>query len=568
MRCVSIYFVGIFCIPSQQTMLNLSSHCAIVVAVVAAIAFVPTNALSYNREGMQPSGWYPVSRADEKATVKFHITLKHADPKAIVKKLHAVSDPRSSDYGNHWTREQLKAACQPLPGAIEAVTDYLRGFNVMNPTIGAMGDTLTVTAKVVVVEQVLNLKMQAFEHQDTARTVLRTLDTWTLPTSVAQYVDAVFGLHAFPVVDVEPKAQGLGANVEPNTLRSLYGITDKFSNNSQSSQALAEFQGQGYRVQDLQQFQSKYSLPNQPVRNVTGDGQTSIGHTEANLDVQYIMVTGQLVPTDFWIQAGNEFDLLAWSQDVAANPNSALVWSVSYGEDIETIVQSFDNTYPQRFNTEVAKLGTLGISVLFASGDSGVYSRQSLGPKFRPDFPASLPAITGVGATQLDMDGAETTGTSFSGGGFCLSQYFQRSTDCPYQADAAEKFFNVSTQLPPADLYDAQGCGYPDVSAQGVNFMVVVNGIAQPVSGTSAACPTFAGVVALLNDQRMSQGKSPLGWLNPFLYQNPTALNDMQKGYNHGSGFHGFYAVEGWDPVTGLGTPNYAALKSAALNAP
>ena len=103
-----------------------------------------------------------------------------------------------------------------------------------------------------------------------------------------------------------------------------------------------------------------------------------IGHTEANLDVQYIMALGSLIPTDFYLQKGDEFDLLAWSQDIAADTNSALVWSVSYGEDIETIVSSFDSTYPQRFNTEVAKLGTLGKSVLFASGDSGVYSRQCM----------------------------------------------------------------------------------------------------------------------------------------------------------------------------------------------
>ncbi len=52
------------------------------------------------------------------------------------------------------------------------------------------------------------------------------------------------------------------------------------------------------------------------------------------------------------------------------------MWSVSYGEDIDTIVQQFGASYVTRFNDEVMKLGTLGITVLFASGDSGVYSRQ------------------------------------------------------------------------------------------------------------------------------------------------------------------------------------------------
>ena len=39
------------------------------------------------------------------------------------------------------------------------------------------------------------------------------------------------------------------------------------------------------------------------------------------------------------------------------------------------------------------------------------------------------------------------------------------------------------------------------------------------VSGTSCASPTFAGVVSLLNDLRISAGKSTLGFLNPLVYQ-------------------------------------------------
>ena len=53
----------------------------------------------------------------------------------------------------------------------------------------------------------------------------------------------------------------------------------------------------------------------------------------------------------------------------------------------------------------------------------------------------------------------------------------------------------------------------------------------------------------------------------PFLYQTAAALNDITAGSNGGCGFsvsdRGFYAVAGWDPVTGLGTPNFAALSKA-----
>lgn len=60
-------------------------------------------------------------------------------------------------------------------------------------------------------------------------------------------------------------------------------------------------------------------------------------------------------------------------------------------------------------------------------------------------------------------------------------------------------------------------------------------------------------------------------FLNPFLYANPGMFRDIKKGYNNGGGpsilKKGFYATTGWDPVTGLGTPNYPAIKAAALAA-
>lgn len=102
-----------------------------------------------------------------------------------------------------------------------------------------------------------------------------------------------------------------------------------------------------------------------------------------------------------------------------------------------------------------------------------------------------------------------------------------------------------------------------------MSFIVVQMGIPLPgVSGTSCASPTAAGVFGLLNDVRKQAGKKPLGFLNPFIYQNAAAFNDITRGGNTGcpsTALQGFPAVAGWDAVTGMGTPNYQALKSAAM---
>ena len=77
----------------------------------------------------------------------------------------------------------------------------------------------------------------------------------------------------------------------------------------------------------------------------------------------------------------------------------------------------------------------------------------------------------------------------------------------------------------------------------------------------------FAAVVSLLNDARIAAGLSTLGFLNPWLYaKGLEGLNDIIGGNNPGCGTDGFEAVEGWDPVTGLGTPNFGLLKHLVLN--
>jgi hypothetical protein len=59
-----------------------------------------------------------------------------------------------------------------------------------------------------------------------------------------------------------------------------------------------------------------------------------------------------------------------------------------------------------------------------------------------------------------------------------------------------------------------------------------------------------AGVISLLNDYQISQGKPPLGFLNPWLYgKGLKGLRDIIYGSNPGCKTNGFYATVGWDPV-------------------
>jgi tripeptidyl-peptidase-1 len=81
-------------------------------------------------------------------------------------------------------------------------------------------------------------------------------------------------------------------------------------------------------------------------------------------------------------------------------------------------------------------------------------------------------------------------------------------------------------------------------------------------SGTSAAAPIFAAIIALLNDHQVRHGRKQLGFLNPLLYQYASKIfYDITTGHNPGCNTTGFYAAIGWDPVTGLGAPSFVRFR-------
>ena len=163
--------------------------------------------------------------------------------------------------------------------------------------------------------------------------------------------------------------------------------------------------------------------------------------------------------------------------------------------------------------------------------------------------------MTSVGSTQgINPE----TAAPFTSGGF--SNIFAQPD---YQADAVAGYLKTLGNTNQG-LFNASGRAFPDVATQGVQFAINVGGQFQGVDGTSASSPTFASVVALLNDARLNAGQAPLGFLNPLLYsQGAAALNDITSGNNPGCDTDGFPAMPGWDPVTGLGTPNYSKLRIA-----
>lgn len=174
-----------------------------------------------------------------------------------------------------------------------------------------------------------------------------------------------------------------------------------------------------------------------------------------------------------------------------------------------------------------------------------------------------------------------------------VNEYLTNSPP-PYPSYSTTNNENIGAN---GGIFNRAGRGYPDVSAIGDN-VVIFNNVAPtlsmsyflcplysrgnfvtftpetfrwvmnifsvqntnvriPVGGTSAAAPAFASILNLINEERIAANKSTVGFVNPTLYANPQVLHDITSGTNPGCNTTGFSASAGWDPVTGLGTPNY-----------
>jgi len=348
--------------------------------------------------------------------------------------------------------------------------------------------------------------------------------------------------------------------VTPRFLKDQYNIGSAVGKQKNNSQAVVQWLEEYFNMADLDEFFTLL-LPSALGDRPTETGPNSWGAgLESSLDIEYIMSTGEHVPTLFWSNKDpphNGDPFLAWAVALSTEANPPLVNSVSYGEDEK------DNSasYMMRVDQEFQKAGVRGISILFASGDSGVGGSDFSCKRFVPDFPASSPSITSVGGTEMSgfIENGHEIVNGLSGGGF--SDVFSQPA---YQKQAVQGYIkSIGKKLPAQRYWNATGRAYPDIAALSSNFIIVVNLIPVPgIAGTSCAAPTTAGMISLLNDLRLAKRQPPFGFLNPLLYKlgaaGSLALTDVTQGSNPGCGTDGFFATKGWDPSTGFGSVNYS----------
>ncbi len=321
--------------------------------------------------------------------------------------------------------------------------------------------------------------------------------------------------------------------------------------------------GGGYNTSDLTTYFDGLGIAVPTVTAVSVDGGTNApgdpngadGEVALDIEVSGSIAPGANIVVYFAPNTSQGFlDALTTAlQDTANGPPTVI--SISWGGP----ESSYSAQALSAFDDACQSAAALGITITVASGDNGS-SDGATGNNV--DFPASSPHVLGCGGTEIIVSGNSITeevvwddlasGGGASGGGFSATF-------------AVPSYQTSATGVAAGALPGATGRGVPDVAGDAspeTGYNVTFDGQNEVVGGTSAVAPLWAALIALLNQQRGSN----IGFINPTLYQNAeNGFNDITEG-NNGA----WSAGPGWDPCTGLGSPNGAQLSqifAAAMTA-
>ena len=121
------------------------------------------------------------------------------------------------------------------------------------------------------------------------------------------------------------------------------------------------------------------------------------------------------------------------------------------------------------------------------------------------------------GPAEYQPETAETSdksGVITSGGGF--SDFYAQPS---WMSEAIASYMET-VDPKPTGPFNSFVRGYPDVSMVGKNSQTTIGGFTRGVSGTSESAPVVAGMIALVNAERIKAGNNAIGFILPALYQN------------------------------------------------
>jgi subtilase family serine protease len=483
------------------------------------------------------------------------LALRHAPELANF--VVEVNDPSSASYRHFVTPEQFTERFGPSQEDYDAVIRFAKANGLT--VVGGSRDSFEVQMQgsVGAIEKAFHVSMNVYQHPTENRTFFAPdrepsvelpfqlwhvsgLDNFSIPRPLLRHSNSKVKSNA--VKGSCPGGEYCGSDMRA----AYYGGTALTG----AGQNLGLLEYLGYDIADLNTyFKNVGQTDSVPVTGVSTDG-SSLNCVEPSCDDrEQILDMTQAISmapglTGLYVFVGNTDTAMLGSMTT----HKPLVGSIGSSWTWQPSDPSTDDPYFQKFAVQ-------GQNYFQAAGDSGAYTVNS-----SYVFPGDDAYVTVVGGTDLQVTKA--------GGPWASETAWVDGGGGVYTPDAIP--IPAWQQLPGVITGANRGSttlrNSPDVSAE-ANFDFYTcadqRACAGGWGGTSFAAPMWAGFMALINQQAVANGNSPLGFVNPAIYNIGVGSSYTSDFHDITSGSNGEPTTAGYDLATGWGSPNGVALINA-----
>jgi len=458
----------------------------------------------------------------------------------------------SGNFHKFLTPAEFRDRFAPTAAQVAKVLKFLRQNNVQVTSVNSTRYFIQATGSV----SALSAAFKTEIHDYTDRFGASYFAPATEPQFPADLtIRAVHGLHnvtKFHPNFVKNTLATPTGGYSAADLRSLYQVPNTVDG---TGQTMGLFELDGYNQSDVSAYLTKNKLPNILLQNILidgSDGSAGEGVDEVNLDIELMAAFAPKAKILVY-EAPNSLQGVLDLYTKIATDNLATEISSSWGAP----EKSNDASFLQSEGTAFKQMAAQGQSIYAASGDSGA---DGDGSTLSVQDPASQPYVVGVGGTKLNSQGSayqsESSWNEMTGidpndqkgaGGGGISAVWPITS---WQTPVLQKGSQSSTTMR----------NVPDVSLDGdpvTGYAIYSQGSWQQFGGTSCAAPLWAAYTALVNQQRVANGLSVLGFPNPALYKLAENAETYAADFHDiadGSTNTFYTAGVGYDDSTGLGT--------------
>jgi kumamolisin len=542
-------------------------------SIVATLSFATTNSqaqsalTSHVREAVLTGKAQFIAPLPQSQVMSLDIVLPLRNQAELESFLQQIYEPTSASYRQFLSVEEFTERFGPTQQDYDSVVNWAaaNGLTVSGSAPNRMN--VHVTGTVANIQSALHVTMNSYQHPTENRAFFSAdrepavdlpislwhiagLDNYSIPHPAGLSRNATPQAQPHATTGSGPSASFLGSDMRS----AYYGGTL-----TGAGQSLGLLEYAGTDLADLTTyFTNAKQTNNVPVTLLSTDGTSTscvdtraggdCDDTEQTLDMtQALGMAPGLSSLVMYVGSTDAaiFNAMATHSPLNSQLSSSWTWSPA---DPNT-----DNPYFEEFAAQ-------GQNLFQAAGDSGKWTTSGTASEI---YPADDVYVTSVGGTDLNTASAAgpwSSETAWADGGGGISP---------------DKF-----AIPSWQTAAAKGCSScsqtyrngPDVSAN-ANFTFYVCAdqttcTANEYGGTSFAAPMWAGYLALVNEQAVSNNGKTVGFINPQLYTIGMGSSYNSDFHDVTSGSNGYSAATGYDLATGWGSPNGSGLINALAGPP